>query len=297
MVTYLRRRLWKDNQLWWYDLKRFIRLKEFTPNSSLKFIPSDNYLKKTNGSLKQKEYSIIVNENGFYESLIGEKNTDNIIIIGDSFVENLYSDEASRIINHITHDSGKVYNAGYSGCNTLHIINSIMNKIIFNDSIKLIIYIKPVNDIDTLEKKGGFFNIDKRYSNIISSSESNNTEITSEIKNDNSEYVIYKILFDICRNAGKNLVCFLTHYNKNYNEVYGLSLKKYTSIIEKIELSNKKFYELAKYENIPCYFIDNICLEEENWYDFIHLNDTGSIHFGEAISKKIEDSFKGMKNK
>ena len=118
--------------------KRFIRLKEFPPFSTIINTPSDLYIAERDSSLIGRPYKITTDQDGFILPRSGGRaHGRKIVIIGDSVVESMYVDPdhrfCSRLEDILCDEWGleiSVLNGGYGGTTVLHSLNVFLNKLI-----------------------------------------------------------------------------------------------------------------------------------------------------------------------
>lgn len=149
-----------------------IRLKEFDHNIKKIQIPSEAYLRNAPQLEEDRAYFMSTDENGFIKTGNYFSPEFTIVVVGDSFVENVFIDELSRfesVLERKFIDSGskiKVINAGVSGMTGLGALNLILNKIV---KLKpdLIIFVQPSIDFSALLFETGYFNDSKLFANLI----------------------------------------------------------------------------------------------------------------------------------
>ena len=118
--------------------KRFIRLKEFRPCSTIIETPSDLYIAARDSSLIRRPYKITTNQDGFILPRSGGRpHGRKIVVIGDSVVESMYVEPdhrfCSRLEDILCDELGleiTVLNGGYGGTTMLHSLNVFLNKLI-----------------------------------------------------------------------------------------------------------------------------------------------------------------------
>lgn len=144
--------------------KRYIRLKEHSPNKNLRIKPDKNYLKYADG-LEEKTVTFRSDNDGFIEPSQIYDNPDlKIFFIGGSTTENSYLDEDNRfpyLVGSLLKEKLNLkinsYNAGHSGNNTIHSINILLNKIIpYKPDIAILMH--NINDLSTLLHTGTYWN-------------------------------------------------------------------------------------------------------------------------------------------
>ncbi|BCW07689.1 SGNH/GDSL hydrolase family protein [Arthrobacter sp. NtRootA1] len=117
--------------------RRYIRLKESTPNLDGMRNRPDGYLEATDGTIGDGPWRVRTDEHGFITT--GNETADGappIAFLGDSFVEATFTPEDVRFVSqverHLASDGLKFrcLNGGYSGATTLQLFNVFLNKIV-----------------------------------------------------------------------------------------------------------------------------------------------------------------------
>ncbi|QEY25644.1 SGNH/GDSL hydrolase family protein [Neisseria zalophi] len=261
--------------------KRNIRMKEFEANIEKIHIPTDEYLKKSPSLNKEQAYFQRTDENGFIQSNLFFNEDFKVVIIGDSFVENIFVDESKRIHSIIETrflnigKKVKVYNAGVSGATGLGMLNTILNKIVYLKP-DLIIYVQPCCDFSALLYKQGYFNDSKFFSNLVPSSEKD-TPYFETIENNAKQ-----ILNNICL---VSKLCEINDIKLSIATCCSISSKRQLKIMNDIIRNNISFgYKLIDLDNI-------IPKSELYFYDNVHLNWKGSDFLGDILFNHINDNF------
>jgi len=155
--------------------KRYIRLKEMTPNTQFEHVPAPDYISKVGPSLGAGPFLARTSSDGFLETGNTEINDScQIVFLGDSFVESLYVPEMSRfpsIVERQLFDLGFPYacrNGGYSGSTTLNLFNVLINKIVPLVGVEdWVVFFVPQSDADSIMAPASYWNESKRSSTII----------------------------------------------------------------------------------------------------------------------------------
>lgn len=148
--------------------RRGIRLKEHYQGNTAIWKPSDKTMLCTDGSLPQIVYEHPVTEDGFLDTGVPrspEKNS--VFVLGGSFVESSYSAMDRRFIAQAARRvEANVLNGGYSGMTSLHMLNTLTNKIAGlarpGDSVLLFSPLSNANALLT----GGYWTDHPRYAQI-----------------------------------------------------------------------------------------------------------------------------------
>jgi hypothetical protein len=128
-------------------------------------VPPASYLEKTNGTLEQKRCVLRIDADGFMVSERPQEPDDiRILLLGGSSIENLYIEEDRRVgvrLEDFITGSGrraKVYSAGISNTNLLHMVNALLNKGLPLRPRIVVYYVTLWPDLMASELDGGFWN-------------------------------------------------------------------------------------------------------------------------------------------
>lgn len=152
--------------------KRYIRLKELTPNMNENYVPSNDYLKATSGLQHNEIYPVKTDSSGNQVSILERESKNSIYILGASTIESIYirsSMKPHTYLEHLLLENGydySVFNIGASGAHTLSIINVIINKLGNKKGSTLVITL-PSNDLSILSFDKNYFSTHWRFSSII----------------------------------------------------------------------------------------------------------------------------------
>ncbi|MBX9767438.1 MAG: SGNH/GDSL hydrolase family protein, partial [Bdellovibrionales bacterium] len=149
-----------------------VRLKVFEPNIDLWISPTPEYRVGTN-DLSEGPYRVRTDNDGFIKSATTHEDPElTIAFIGGSTTECLYMDENKRfpavsaaLLEQKTGIKTNAINAGVSGANTLHAINTMINKIL-PIKPKIIVLMENINDLATQAHLGGYWNTHRTRSQI-----------------------------------------------------------------------------------------------------------------------------------
>lgn len=259
--------------------KRQIRLKEFSPNITKVHTPSNEYLTKSPRLEKRNSFFQRTNSFGFIETHLNYQSKTKVVLIGDSFIENIFVDESKRISSRIEQEflknnkKIKVYNAGVSGSTGLGLLNLMLNKII---PIKpdLVIYTQPSCDFAALLYEDGYYNNSKFFGNILPLSGTHKPH--------------YETIQENCYQLENNL-SLLSTMCKLYNIPLCIATCCSISSKRQLKMMNDIIRKGAGYDIID---LDNIMPRNDyNFYDRQHLTELGSGHlsniFYSYISQKL----------
>lgn len=152
---------------------RHIRLKENTPLQDKMLSPSDDKIALSD-SLVNKPYSFKIDQNGFIFPSITHQPADKVIaFIGGSTTECMYVDEDKRfpaltgqLLENSSNKKINALNAGVSGNNSMHSINTLLNKIVpMNPDIAVLMH--NINDLSVLLHEKTYWNNNEYRSLLI----------------------------------------------------------------------------------------------------------------------------------
>lgn len=164
---------------------RHIRLKENSPSQNRLITPDADIIALSDG-LTVKEYSFDIDDNGFLKPSLVHQNADKTIaFIGGSTTESMFVDEDKRfpalvgtLLENKLNIKINTLNSGVSGNNTLHSLNSFLNKIVpLKPDIAVLMH--NINDLSVLLHEGSYWNQNEYRSTLINEDHS----IKSQIKN------------------------------------------------------------------------------------------------------------------
>jgi hypothetical protein len=281
-------------------VRRYLRLKEWQANSDQLMRPSSDYLSASDGSLRNIEYRLRTDADGYILPPPSEIDsaTDSIIFFGDSFVESTFVPEEQRFfasVQTILGNAGRparCMNAGYSGATTLHLLMSLIGKVGRRPATTIVL-IFPSNDAFSLVKQGGYWcRSDKRYSPIVPVLDGLDQSLQPLDTQD--ERAVLNLFVDACNRLGLPLIlATFPHRSANFSEDSWLkrrfkNTKNYERAHDWRRSVNAVGRAIATRRNIP--FID---LEElvstrtECFYDDLHMNEVGSAIVAQVLSEYL----------
>ena len=265
--------------------KRSIRLKEFSGNLNKIHIPSESYLRASPSLKKNQAYLQKTDADGLMTTSYQFKHDYHIIMIGDSFVENLFVDESKRITHYLEKSflqlqkKIKIDNAGVSGSTGLNLLNTIINKLVF---IKpdLIIYVQPSCDFAALIYEKGYSNDSKFFSNLVPSTDQDKFKYETISENSYQIFNNISILSKVCEINNIDL-CIATCCSNSSKR----QLKIMNDIIR--ENSNILNYNLIDLDNL-------VPRNSDIFYDKQHITEQGSKFIADILFSYIDRKTKGM---
>ena len=259
--------------------KRYIRLKELTPNTNKIYTPSDSYLDSINGLQENEVYSIKTDSFGNQASTLERDSTKKIYLLGASTVESIYVKPSARphtCLEYLLLKNGydySVFNLGTSGAHTLSIINVIINKLGNKKGSTLIITL-PSNDLSVLSFEKNYFNSHYRFSSIIPALDKS---LTYRPILDYEPYTRnLEIITSICKILKISLVFTTIVYTG-----LDVNLSKLNSVL--IDFCKLNDVSIIDFKNK---FVDSPDL----FYDNLHFLPEGSEAYAKVIFDKIKNN-------
>lgn len=293
--------------------ERYLKIDEYQPNSSLKYLFNDDVYKKT------------IDNNGFSvnNQINSPNNKKSIYFLGSSNVETLYVSEGKRLsdlttskLNIAFDEKFNAFNSSKGGLNTSHMLKHLIFKIIPQKPDY--VFLMPTNDYSYLLKyqsyhKGpknhyftsDFFHLFKiikdtfipnLYIFLRSSIEfqipevgiDNDLSLNPAVKIDRVDLLEFEKYFNsiikICKIFDIKLILATQFYNV---EAYDNrdDINKVTFMNNKI---NSIVRELARKENIVCLNLDSLIPKTYDYmYDAGHLNEKGTDLVSDLITQEI----------
>ena len=277
-----------------------MRLKEHGRNSVRYMEPSKSYISLTNGTLELGKYLLRTDENGW---IVGPAQSMEapVYVLGDSFVESSFIPEGKRFTDIMTRKFAHtkkprtVVNGGYSGATSLHMFNTMVNKVQPSKGAS-IIHILPSNDTLCLRKGHGFWNeSDQRFSPVlpIDGKETVSTDIRENLTQ--LEGVLKG--FAAWAAAFSMSIYFATtpYVQTEYENLpWFLKRHKVPDVYEKLKahrrLSNDVMRKVAKMTHVQLVDLEVLLTDGQFFYDDVHLNELGSARTARIFETQIGKS-------
>lgn len=282
-------------------MKRSVRLKEIEPNTVRALVPSDEYLRKTNGTIHKKEYITRTDSNGAIitgNEIEFTASHEDLILLGGSFVESSYVDETCRFAAVAERSLGgacKVFNYSYSGTTLFQSMLSFLSKVVgYHDPIKskVMLFIS-YTDVDVLKLEGSYWNGSKRYAPILPAL--GEQRLSNHFQASDFRRVL-KSFSDCLRNfgfdftiVGSPYVSIDTMAEREFlisyfgNEIRANNKVRYRELLSSIAVDFAKDYG-ANYWNLH----GVLGGRHELFYDHCHVNAVGSVAVGKAVADYYE---------
>lgn len=275
--------------------KRLIRLKEQEPLTCRVHTPSESYKLIRPTLDRHLSYASSINDDGFMNSGNYITSSQKVFLLGDSFIENMYTSQNQRIhseLEKILISRGyevEVLNSGVSGSTSLNLLNVVINKIVPYAPCT-ILFCLPINDAHALSFKAGFWNKYKLFStlNQVLANERAQPDILeenlSQLKN------VCRTLQQLCAFFNINLVITNAPYVNEINDsFYVLDNDSYKKICSKRKLIHDALYSMFRSEGF-----DSIDLHEamggnkKLFFDDVHTNAEGSRVVASILAPRLE---------
>lgn len=261
--------------------KRQIRLKEFQPNIHRTYAPDESYLNARPRLDKNSAYVVRTDANGYIISGTHQCSSRTIVLMGDSFVENLYVDEDKRIASQLERmllTNGydfQVLNAGVSGTTNLNATNLLLNKVVYH-APKAIVFVTSSNDLAALRYECGYSNSSKFHGNLVPEDLSEGWTKSSVGENIGQVVDNLKVINFICK---LNNIDF---YICTYPEIQSN---------EDLKLINSKVRAFAANEAVDLVDLDKLIMKNDiYYYDKLHVSHVGAAVAAKSIFEHIKGS-------
>ena len=261
--------------------KRQIRLKEFQANIHRTYTPDESYLNARPRLDKNSAYVVRTDANGYIISGTHQCSSRTIVLMGDSFVENLYIDEDKRIASQLERmllTNGydfQVLNAGVSGTTNLNATNLLLNKIVYH-APKAIVFVTSSNDLAALRYESGYSNSSKFHGNLVPEDLSEGWTKSSVGENISQVVDNLKVVNFICKlNNIDFYVCTYPEIQSN----------------EDLKLINSNVRAFAANEFVDLIDLDKLIMKNDiYYYDKLHVSHVGATVAAKSIFEHIKGS-------
>jgi len=144
--------------------RRYIKLREPRPRQQMRLRFPKNHLPYTDNAFT-KTYKVDIDENGFIEPSRKYADPDlSIVFLGGSTTECMFMEERNRfpylvgvLLEKETGKRINSYNGGFSGNNSLHAIDLLVNKVIPLEP-RVVVFMENINDLSTLLYRKTYWN-------------------------------------------------------------------------------------------------------------------------------------------
>lgn len=285
--------------------KRQIRFKEWGLYVDEWKTPIDERLQESDGTLERHKYRLRTDNNGFIRTgneLENAGGLRKIALLGDSFVESLYSDEDMRFASQVERNllqSGRpfqLWNLGYSGATLLHSFNVFMNKLVpLLEYVEQVLIFTAMSDQRTLTRKRSYWIRDATHAPLIENS--NGFVPEDQDPSYANQRVLLKLFIQAVREFGSSPVVVLTPFRNGsfvtdqlHQRIYGnqQNFDRQMSLLTEI---NENSRDVA--ESVGCKVFDaasHLDGRPEYFYDHLHLNSLGKRVMSRYLTDEILSS-------
>lgn len=273
------------------NLGRFIKLREYRPNTEIFERPSRDYMTHVApNTIVRKYYRVATDSNGFIgPSEIHATPDHKIVFLGGSTTECLYVDEEKRfpyvVGRQLESSTGlkiNTYNGGVSANESMHSLNALINKVLpMKPSVVVVMH--NVNDLMALRLQGSYWYTHSRKSHVQTS-----REVFTRYEFHPDEMRV-KPEAELIEAFSKNLQMFI-----EICKIHGVQLVFMTQA-NRVDQSDKLYHQFndiighkARDNQVP--LIDlaaHIPAEPAFIYDHYHYSEKGSLLAAEYISQQL----------
>ena len=276
--------------------KRAIRLKEFGTSVERKLVPSEAYLRHTNGTIEGDEFTLVTDANGFIvDPAYRDREGPRVLVYGDSFVECSFIAQGQRLTDRMNaaQDGRLVLNGGYSGSTTLHSLQSFLAKGVPLAPSHLV-YVLPSNDVLSMMQNGGLWNFaDQRYTPIIPSGTAAVAGSAAFERNAAALAPLLRALCAVTRDACIDLTLgTMPFIASDYREENWFRIRHnreadiYEGLADKRRHINGILREVAGDEGVRLLDIADM-LPNDHFYDDVHMNARGCAKMADIMIEAI----------
>lgn len=263
-------------------MKRHIRLREFSPLTTATYIPSPEYLSRRPNMIKDRGYFVDLDNSGYLKTGNHIESKRKIMILGDSFYENLYVSQNLRIssvLELLLNANGfdyEVLNASVSGLTLLQAFNIIINKIALVSPDILIIG-DLANDIYPLSYKERYWNKTRYYSNL-----------TDYCNNDILDYELKLAGIEDQKKILKSIIYFCNEFN----------IKLLFTSICNLQVEDRDFFKANKKDiRLRCDIYENTkIIVEKQGISYINVTDNNEEKYLDNMQDDIHVNSSGARN-
>lgn len=283
--------------------RRFIRLKEWTPDLDVRLRPTPAYLSGTDGSLPDQEYRLRTDADGYILPPADDSTSrDNptLLVLGDSLVESVYVPEHQRFVAAVEPwlaQRGVHYrclNGGYSGATTLHLHHALMAKVGRRPNTTVLL-VAPVSDAWSLIKQGGYWcAADKRYSPIVPPRVGDVREQALDLADIRA---VLPLFIHGCRLLGLGILLGTNpHRMSSYDQDPWLRRRfknatNYNKMRSARTRCNEVVRQVAIDMNVPCVDLETaLSSRTDLFYDDLHMNVAGSEMLTSLVGGFLADT-------
>lgn len=277
--------------------KRFLRLKEHQPSQIGAWETSQDYLDRTDGSLRKGTFEYKTLDGGFLDT--GNNHDDllpSVFLVGDSFVESSFTEPERRFSAQLDKlvKSHNIVNSGYSGTTTLQAVLLILGKIpVFAKKGDTVLLFVPKSDANAFPLEGGYWNSSRTYSPIVPA------DFETQWTASDADFAsLIGSLSIFLKGIGLNfLIATSPHRNGDFSSDSWLRLAYrrnrgiYEKRVELRDLLDQSVRRVSMELGIPLLDLSNeFSNTNAYFYDELHLNSKGQEDIVPSISTFLESN-------
>jgi lysophospholipase L1-like esterase len=284
--------------------RRHIVLREFPPHLNRTVRPSPEYLETTDGSLRDEDYLVRTDADGYLETGNANRGKVPIYILGDSFTEAVFEHQGKRFSDIFERNLIErnldylVINASYSRATLLHLFNLLINKILSAKPVNgtTVVLFKPQIDVRVVNAPGSYWNEFGMYA-PISPARLDTDEITNDLDQDiESGERLLHIIAESCDRFGIRLVFGTSPARGSDRQTDPVLFKYFESDDERStraahrDSSNALIRRVAQQRDITLVDADRSFAGDKSLlYDYTHMNSAGQQHLADLLTDVLAD--------
>ncbi|UYW30163.1 SGNH/GDSL hydrolase family protein [Methylorubrum extorquens] len=243
-------------------------------------------MRTCNATIDQKSYTVNIDENGFIRNGTQKRpDTPAIMILGDSVVENFWSEENERIcpvVERALEKEGHFYrviNCGVTGASTLHLVNVLINKGV-PLAPKAVVLLSGAIDAMLSMKDGGL------WSNALTDQTSEHPRPKFDLSERGRALGILDV---VCRELSVPLWLATFPFTPSAANCYGMRhFENKKDLLKNLLATNAQTASFAAERNLGFIdFANAIGNEDAFFYDGLHPNKIGREALGNGIASAI----------
>ncbi|MFJ4167921.1 SGNH/GDSL hydrolase family protein [Paenarthrobacter sp. NPDC089714] len=278
--------------------RRFIRLKESTPNLDGMRARPEGYLEATDGTVGDGPWRVRTDEHGFI--VTGNDvaaGAPPLVFIGDSFVEATFTPESIRFVSqverHLQSDglNFRCLNGGYSGATTLQLFNVFLNKVVplVGRGGKVVFFL-PQSDLPIYFRPHSYWYPTDRYAPLLPPVEPAATDLP---RGSSALTAILGLAVWAAQEFGIDLILVSSpHRNATREEdaylARRISADQHLSLAQRRQDIRTAVHKFVATSGVTFIDADTEFLDKPSaFYDELHLNDSGHDIFAAWLADQL----------
>lgn len=273
---------------------RSIRLKEFDPNADAWHEPTGEYRTRCNETLEAGPFHQRADENGFLVTGNPTPEGEPIVFLGDSFVESLFAEPTNRFVSQVERLTGqRCLNGGYSGATTLHLLNTLVNKVYPTVGIGgRVVFFVGQSEADYMGSPVTYWTNHRRGTSLVPGKPPTAPALP---ESHDATRRLLQVVVEAARALGIDLTLAVSAYavpdfetNQAIGAIYNHDRTRYVTMLGHREGIADAARKVAADNGVP--LIDGHAYLEGNpelFYDELHLNRAGHDSFARFVAAEI----------